>query len=131
MTIQKIAPVVAALVASLTIACAAAPSSGSSPTPTASPVATATPTAPTTAPTATPTAAPEAAYLDDRSSAEQLIRSYYDAVSKRQYLRAYWYWEASTTLPPYDTFARGFTDTTSAQVELGTVGGSPGAGQLY
>jgi hypothetical protein len=130
MTSQKIASLVAALVASLTIACAAAPSSGSSPTPTASPVPSAT-TQPTSSPTATPTAAPEAAYLDDRSSAEQVIRSYYDAVSKRQYLRAYWYWESSTTLPPYDTFAKGFADTTSAQVELGTVGGSPGAGQLY
>jgi len=130
MTHQKIASLVAALVASLTIACAAAPSSGISPTPTASPVPSAS-TQPTTAPTATPTAAPDAAYLDDRSSAEQLIRSYYDAISKRQYIRAYWYWESSSTLPSYDTFAKGFADTTSAQVELGTVGGSPGAGQLY
>ncbi len=132
MTNQKIASFVAALVASLTVACATTPSAGTSasPSPTPSPVASA-PTQPTAAPTASPTAAPEAAYLDDRSSAEQLIRSYYDAINRRQTIRAYAYWEPSTTLPAYDTFAKGFADTTAAQVELGTVGGSPGAGQLY
>jgi len=45
------------------------------------------------------------AYLDDRSSAEQVVRSYYDAIGRRQYLRAYGYWETSPTLPTYDTFA--------------------------
>ena len=71
------------------------------------------------------------AYLDDRSSAEAVVRSYYDAIGRRQYLRAYGYWEPSTTLPAFDVFAKGFETTTSVQVELGTVGGSPGAGQLY
>ncbi|MEK6224995.1 MAG: hypothetical protein AABM40_01730 [Chloroflexota bacterium] len=132
MTNRKIALLVAALVASLTIACATGPNAGTggSASPTASPVPSAS-TQPTAAPTASPTAAPEAAYLDDRSSAEQLIRSYYDAIGKRQYLRAYGYWEPSTTLATYDVFAKGFADTTAVQVELGTVGGSPGAGQLY
>jgi hypothetical protein len=129
---KKIAPLIAALVASLTIACATTPSAGTggSPSPTASPVASAS-TSPTASPTTAPTTAPDTGYLDDRSSAEQLIRSYYDAINRRQSIRAYAYWEPSTTLPTYDTFAKGFADTTSAQVELGTVGGSPGAGQLY
>jgi hypothetical protein len=124
----KIAPLIATLVAALTIACTTTPSAGTtaSPSPTASP----TPTA-SASPTASPTTAPDITYLDDRSSAEQLIRSYYDAINRRQSIRAYAYWEPSTTLPTYDTFAKGFADTTSAQVELGTVGGSPGAGQLY
>jgi hypothetical protein len=75
--------------------------------------------------------APASAYLDDRSSPEQVIRSYYDAIGRRQYLRAYAYWEPSTTLPTFDAFQLGFANTTSVQVELGTVGGSPGAGQLF
>jgi hypothetical protein len=127
---QKIAPLIATLVAALTIACAAAPSVGASPssTPTASPSPA---VSASTQPTAAPTAAPEAAYLDDRSRAEQVIRSYYDAINRRQYLRAFAYWEPSATLPAYDTFAKGFADTTSSQVEFGTVGGSAGAGQLY
>ncbi|HEY8785022.1 MAG TPA: hypothetical protein VIN63_00955 [Candidatus Limnocylindria bacterium] len=132
MTNHKIASLVAALFISLTIACATGPSAGTggSASPTASPVPSAS-TQPTAAPTASPTAAPEAAYLDDRSSAEQLIHSYYDAIGRRQYVRAYAYWEPSTTLATYDTFAKGFADTTAVQVELGTVGGNAGAGQLY
>ena len=130
---KTIAPLIAAaIVASLTIACATTPSAGTSgsPSPTTSPVTSAS-TSPTASPTTAPTTAPDTGYLDDRSSAEQLIRSYYDAINRRQSIRAYAYWEPSTTLPTYDTFAKGFADTTSAQVELSTVGGSPGAGQLY
>jgi len=112
----------------LAMAACSAPSTGSgvSSTPTASPAQSAV-----TQPSASPSAAPVTAYLDDRSSAEQVVRSYYDAIGRRQYLRAYGYWEPSTTLPAFDVFAKGFETTTSVQVELGTVGGSPGAGQLY
>ena len=119
---------VALAVALMTAACGAAPSPGSGAS--SAPVASPTPSA-VAQPSASASAAPATAYLDDRSSAEQVIRSYYDAIGRRQYLRAYWYWEASTTLPAYDTFAKGFEATTAVQVELGTVGGSPGAGQLF
>ena len=131
MKAQRIGPLVAALAAALTISCSAAPSAGgSSATPTASPAPSAS-AQPTAAPSVSPSAAPASAYLDDRSSAEQVIRSYYDAIGRRQYLRAYSYWESSATLPSFDVFEKGFADTSSVQVELGTVGGSPGAGQLY
>src|SRR2546427_4216934 len=125
---QKLASVVAVLVALLTAACGAAPGAGSgaTSTPTTSPAQSAV-----TQPSASPTAVPVTAYLDDRSSAEQVVRSYYDAIGRRQYLRAYGYWETSPTLPAFDVFAKGFETTTVVQVELGTVGGSPGAGQLY
>ena len=108
----------AALVAALTISCAAAPSAGASATPTASPAPSAS-AQPTAAPSVSPSAAPASAYLDDRSSAEQVIRSYYDAIGRRQYLRAYSYWESSATLPTFDVFEKGFADTSSVQVELG------------
>ena len=112
----------------LTMAACSAPGTGSgaSSTPTTSPAQSAV-----TQPGASPSPVPVTAYLDDRSSAEQVVRSYYDAIGRRQYLRAYGYWETSPTLPTYDTFAKGFETTTAVQVELGTVGGSPGAGQLY
>lgn len=135
---RRLTILAATLVTALVAACGGSPTAGTggSTTPTASPTGSTQPTAsPTTTPS--PTAAPSASatsettYLDDRSTAEQVIRSYYDAINRRQYLRAYGYWEASATLPSYDTFAKGFADTTSAQVEIGTVGGSAGAGQLY
>jgi hypothetical protein len=128
--IENFARAVVMLLACVTAACGAAPSpaSGASSTPTAT--ASAAPSA-VVQPSASASAAPATAYLDDRSSAEQVIRSYYDAIGRRQYLRAYSYWEPSTTLPTFDVFAKGFDATTAVQVELGTVGGSPGAGQLY
>src|SRR5438309_3010066 len=128
MTIQRIGAVVAILVAFLTVACGAAPQAGGSPspTPTASPTQT-----PAAQPTVVPTPSPASAYLDDRGSSEAVIRSYYDAIGRHQYLRAFGYWEPSATLPSFDVFEKGFADTTSVQLELGTVGGIPDAGQLY
>jgi len=131
---------VATALVAFVAACGATPGTGgASPTSASSPSASAvaqppSPTASASAiaqPSASPSTAPASAYLDDRSNAAALISSYYDAINKRQYLRAYSYWETSDSLPPYATFAQGFANTTDVQVELGTVGGSAGAGQLY
>ena len=132
MMTSRIAPAVACLVAALTIACATTPQAGSTTSPTPSATASPSPTATASPqPSASPSLTPASAYLDDRSSPEQVIRSYYDAIGRRQYIRAYAYWEPSTTLPSFDSFQQGFATTTAVQVELGTVGGSPGAGQLF
>src|SRR6266581_2984089 len=110
---QKLASVVVVLVALLTAACGApGAGSGATSTPTTSPAQSAV-----TQPSASPSAVPVTAYLDDRSSAEQVVRSYYDAIGRRQYLRAYGYWETSPTLMAFDAFAKVFETTTSVQVE--------------
>jgi hypothetical protein len=78
--------------------------------------------------------APEAGYQDDRSTAEAVIESFYDAVNRREYARAYSYWEpaaAAAQLPPFDDFAQGYADTLSVDLTLGDVGTGVGAGQLY
>ena len=140
MTFRPLLPVVATALVAFVAACGATPGTGgASPTSASSPSASAvaqppSPTASASAiaqPSASPSTAPASAYLDDRSNAAALISSYYDAINKRQYLRAYSYWETSDSLPPYATFAQGFANTTDVRVELGTVGGSAGAGQLY
>jgi hypothetical protein len=77
---------------------------------------------------------PEPDYLDDRSTPEAVINSYYDAVNKREYARAYSYWEPSAAereLPEFHEFANGYADTSSIQVTLGMIGSGVGAGQLY
>jgi len=77
---------------------------------------------------------PEPGYLDDRSTPEAGIRSYYDAVNNREYARAYSYWEptaAQRELAPFEDFAQGFADTASMEVTLGAVATDVGAGQLY
>ena len=139
MTFRRLVPVIATLLVAFVAACGATPATGGASTaPTASPSASAvaqspSPTATASAqPSAPPSTAPAASsYLDDRSRAEAVVQSYYNAIAQRQYLRAYSYWEPSDSLAPYTTFAQGFADTTDVTVELGTVGGNPGAGQLY
>jgi hypothetical protein len=77
---------------------------------------------------------PEPGYQDDRSTPEAVIGSYFDAVNRREYTRAYYYWEpqaAATQLPPFDEFAAGYADTASVDLTLGDVGSGVGAGQLY
>jgi len=77
---------------------------------------------------------PEPGYQDDRSTPESVIGSYYDAVNRREYARAFSYWEplaAANELPPFDQFALGYEDTASVDLTLGDVGTGVGAGQLY
>lgn len=77
---------------------------------------------------------PEPGYLDDRSTAESVVDSFYDAVNRREYSRAYSYWEtgaAQRELPRFDDFAAGYADTASVDVTQGDVGTGVGAGQLY
>lgn len=115
--------------------------SASTPTPavtatSASGTSTATSPATATSPvTATPASGTSAAtYLDDRSTAAEVISSYYSAINSKEYARAYSYWESGTSsadLPPFDQFQQGYATTTSVQVTLGTVGGGVGAGQIY
>ncbi len=70
------------------------------------------------------------AYLDDRSSAEALVNSLYNAVNRREYARAYSYWRADTpALPTYDAFVEGYQATLLVQVRYGVVTGDAGAGQ--
>jgi hypothetical protein len=79
------------------------------------------------------TSDPEA-YLDDRSTALQVIRSYYNAINRREYARAYSYWEpaaAEAQLPPFAEFAHGYADTERVELVLGAVQSDVGAGQLY
>ena len=71
-------------------------------------------------------------YVDDRSGGEEAIRSYYNAVNRKEYARAYSYWEPGATgLSPFATFAAGFANTRSVALlsKPGTSG--VGAGQLF
>ncbi len=105
-----------------------------SPSPFGTPVSTA---AATTVPagSATPdTGITPPDYLDDRSSATEVIRSYYNAINTQQYARAYSYWEAgldASQLSPFDQFKQGYANTLFVDVTFGQVGGGVAAGNLY
>jgi hypothetical protein len=72
-------------------------------------------------------------YLDDRSTAAQVLASYFNAINRNEYARAYSYWEpaAATELPPFPEFAQGYSDTARVEVTIGDVRSDVGAGQLY
>lgn len=77
-----------------------------------------------------PSAGATSGYLDDRSSAEALVRSLYNAINRQEYARAYAYFET----PPartLDAYAAGYEDTESVEVLTGTARADPGAGNLY
>jgi hypothetical protein len=64
-------------------------------------------------------AQPLPAYLDDRSTASSLIRSYYNAINRREYARA------------YHAFAAGYADTAQVDLSLGTAVDEGAAGSVY
>ncbi|HMM27213.1 MAG TPA: META domain-containing protein [Aggregatilineaceae bacterium] len=58
--------------------------------------------------------APPVEPFEDRTNPVGLLASYYNAIARQEYERAYGYWE--TPPDPYDVFASGFADTASVQV---------------
>lgn len=71
-------------------------------------------------------------YLDDRSNAPALLTSYFNAVNRMEYLRAYSYWEdPQGSQGSFDQFQKGYADTTSVQLTLGQITSDAGAGQIY
>ena len=86
--------------------------------------------------TVTPTPAANdisaARYLDDRTDAVQVLRSLFNAVNRKEYVRAYSYWEPNAIgLQPYSQFEAGYTNTAAVTLTVGTVTGDAGAGQRY
>jgi hypothetical protein len=98
----------------------ASPSPSNSPNP--------TPTS-TLAPVSVPAAT---VYIDDRSTASQVIVSFYNAIKRHEYVRAYSYWDdPANSLGSFDPFANGYSDTDSVDLVFGAINGDPGMSQVY
>jgi len=73
-----------------------------------------------------------ARYLEDRTDAVQVLRSLFNAVNRKEYVRAYYYWEPNAQgLPPYNQFEQGYANTAAVTLTVGTVKSDAGAGQRY
>lgn len=59
------------------------------------------------------------AYLDDRSDGPSLVRSYYNAIDRQEYARAYAYFGDAPPVPTYDAFAEGYATTARTELRLG------------
>jgi hypothetical protein len=69
-------------------------------------------------------------YLDNRSGAAEVVRSLYDAISRKDYARAYSYFE----IPPakdFATYEKGFDGTVRVDVITGEVFGDGAAGSIF
>ncbi|HEY9012596.1 MAG TPA: hypothetical protein VIN06_16435 [Devosia sp.] len=82
---------------------------------------------------ASPAMAQEAeppAYLDDRSTPEQLVLSYYNAINRYEYARAYGYFGAEEA-PDFDSWQFHFDDVVKAEVSFGDMAQEGAAGSIY
>ncbi len=71
------------------------------------------------------------AYVDDRSDAAALVRSFYNAVNKREYARAWGYFGDAKPSKSFDAFVAGYDKTERVEVLTGAVGAEGAAGSTF
>ncbi|MBL8576101.1 MAG: DUF1176 domain-containing protein [Mesorhizobium sp.] len=75
--------------------------------------------------------AQETRYIDDRSSAASLIQSYYNAINRQEYARAWGYFGDQKPAKDLDTFAKGYEGTQQVNVITGNVASEGAAGSTF
>jgi len=78
-----------------------------------------------------PALAASPGYVDDRSSPESVITSFYNAISTQEYARAWSYYENGEGVPAFDAFVTGYQNTKSVAVTMGEPSGDGAAGSTY
>ncbi len=75
---------------------------------------------------------PSSTYLDDRSSPIGLMNSFFNALNRREYLRAYSYWRnPADSLGDFNAYMAGYETTDQVSITFGQIGGDAGAGQMF
>lgn len=69
--------------------------------------------------------------VDDRSDGAALIRSLYDAINRKDFERAYSYFSEDKNVVDYPTFVKGYENTLSVRLVIGTVTPEGAAGSIY
>lgn len=75
--------------------------------------------------------AAEPPYLDDRSTADSLVRSLYNAVTRKEYARAWDYFGETKPSADFDAFREGYADTDHVEVVTGDVSEEGAAGSIF
>lgn len=70
-------------------------------------------------------------YIDDRSSAEALVRSLYNAANRKEYARAWDYFGEQKPAKDFRAFVQGYEKTERVAVETGPVSEEGAAGSIY
>jgi len=118
------------------------------PTPAPSAAPTDRPTAATTTPPPSPTDTPQpspiptmaplsgavdtdpARYIDNRSGPVEVLQSFYNALNRQEYTRAYSYWNTYSA-PTFSQFKEDYKDVAAIQFVVGEVGEEAAAGSIY
>jgi hypothetical protein len=101
-------------------------------TSTTAPVPIATLTQASATPAETPVSIPASnQYIDDRSTPVQVIVSLYNAIDRKEYSRAYSYWDnPQTSLGDFDVYASGYQDTATVDLVFGMISADAGMSQI-
>ncbi len=75
--------------------------------------------------------AQETRYIDDRSSAASLIQSFYNAINRQEYARAWDYFGDQKPAKDLDAFAKGYEGTQQVNVITGSVASEGAAGSTF
>ncbi|MEF2074082.1 hypothetical protein [Consotaella aegiceratis] len=70
-------------------------------------------------------------YRDDRSTATSVIESLYNAIERREYLRAWSYFRDEPDRPDFDSFSKGYETTEHVRVKTGEAVSEGAAGSIY
>jgi hypothetical protein len=73
-------------------------------------------------------------YLDDRSDPLEVLRSLFNAINRKEYVRAYAYWQDTDTsqnVPAFLDFQKGYQDTASVEATFGNPTSDAGAEDIY
>lgn len=65
--------------------------------------------------------AQDAPYMDDRSGALEIVSSYFNAMNRREFARAWSYWREGGLGTNFEDFVEGYDEVTSSQFRLGKV----------
>lgn len=79
----------------------------------------------------TAVAASDWSYMDDRSSPQKLVESYYFAIGNRNYTQAYGYFKPDAAPQSFEEWSSGYANTKSVSVRFGSTEPDPGAGQIF
>lgn len=74
---------------------------------------------------------PEAPYVDDRSSAEAVIRSLYSAINRHEFARAWGYYGDAKPAKDFDSFVKGYDGTDKVEVTTGAISDDGAAGSIF
>ena len=70
-------------------------------------------------------------YLDDRSDGAALVHSYYNAIARQEYARAWGYFGDAKPVKDFATFAAGYAGTATIELRTGPVEPEGAAGSIY